>query len=282
MRAVSRKNRLGIKEKDTNQVLFKKSNLWLIFRFALKMGTRNCRLDFSNCIHLHPCHSQQQSLSAIVSPVNKLLFLSFHCCEDIFQQSKVDQNSVTELLWANMFWNNVIGVIICDKTSTQTFRASTLWQSEWRKVGAGEVSFIISSFDSYQLVWNQNFVFHVSTDALPQNYEKKKFKPLIHLIIYALQWTRIGWIDNKTFDMCYWLEACFLVVQLGHCKLILLVVIFINWSALQGFPSLRKTLSPLTKHFSRVFEITNQLLTCHSFYWAPWINGNAFCFWKGN
>ena len=44
------------------------------------------------------------------------------------------------------------------------------------------------------------------------------------------------------------------------------------WGALQGFPQLRKTISPRVKNydnFSRVFEITNHLLTCHSLYLAP-------------
>lgn len=144
------------------------------FSFCLKDGYEKLQAKF---FKLHPSPSlpfaTTESQLAIVSSVNKLLFLSSHWCEDIFQQSKVGQNSVTELLSANMFWNNVIGVIICDKTSKQTFGASTLCQSEWRKVGAREVSFIITSFDSYQLVWDQIFVFHVPTDALAQNHEKK-------------------------------------------------------------------------------------------------------------
>ena len=36
------------------------------------------------------------------------------------------------------------------------------------------------------------------------------------------------------------------------------------------------------EHFSRVFEIANQLLTCRSLYLGPWMNGNAFTFWNVN
>ena len=48
-----------------------------------------------------------------------------------------------------------------------------------------------------------------------------------------------------------------------------------------GFPPLRKTVSPQVKNYdyiSRVFEVANQLPTCHSLYLAPLTNCNAFSF----
>ena len=47
---------------------------------------------------------------------------------------------------------------------------------------------------------------------------------------------------------------------------------YMNWSASSGFPLLRKAASLHVKnyhHFSRVFEIADQLLKRHSLYLAP-------------
>ena len=53
---------------------------------------------------------------------------------------------------------------------------------------------------------------------------------------------------------------------------------FINRSAFKGFLLRRKNVSPHLRKFSRVFEIVNQLLTLHSLYLAPQMNGNASSF----
>ena len=47
---------------------------------------------------------------------------------------------------------------------------------------------------------------------------------------------------------------------------------YMNWNALEGFPPLKKTVSPHVRNydnFSPVFEITNQMLTHHSLGLAP-------------
>ena len=52
-----------------------------------------------------------------------------------------------------------------------------------------------------------------------------------------------------------------------------------NWSALQGFPPLGETVISTREKFSKsfdMFELANQLLTRHSLYLAPWIDGDAF------
>ena len=66
-----------------------------------------------------------------------------------------------------------------------------------------------------------------------------------------------------------------------------LLSLFVNeliaWCKLEWFRPLRKTVSPHRKNydnFSCVFEIANQLLTRHSLYLAPWVNGNSFAFWN--
>ena len=50
-----------------------------------------------------------------------------------------------------------------------------------------------------------------------------------------------------------------------------------------GFPTLRKAISLQVKNynsFSRLFEIANQLLTCHLLNLVPWMNGKAI--WNVN
>lgn len=71
------------------------------------------------------------------------------------------------------------------------------------------------------------------------------------------------YLTGRVVRLCH-LETCskvFIITDIYH----------INWSALYGFQSV----SPLVKNydiFSRVFEIANQQLTCHSLYLAPGMN----------
>ena len=66
-----------------------------------------------------------------------------------------------------------------------------------------------------------------------------------------------------------------------HLSDILSIITFyyVNWSALQELPPLRKTVSPQVKNydnFSRVLEVANKLLMHHLLYLAPWMNDTLF------